>query len=185
MIVSVATITLLTGCSLLPDSDAQARPVPTPLSLDELPTDAMDFDVTTPMSPPYDEWVNWTSGRDPQYAAKDRPYLKELSMLTGIDGLESPSEQYLSEGYAGVARFQRYCVITVAPSPVDEDKAALTIVPRINFAAQVIMPEVNHHESYEQFTEFYRNWCDGGEWPGIFPGETIVVIGTVQTTNEA
>lgn len=145
----------------------------------------MDYDVTTPMSPPYDEWVNWTEGRDAQYVAKARPYVEELSTLTGIEGLESPSEQYLGDGYAGVARFEQYCIVTVAPSPVDTEKAALTIVPRINFAAQVIMPEVNQRESYTQFTDFYRDWCGGGEWPGIFPNETVVVIGTILSTNEA
>jgi hypothetical protein len=166
-IVCVAAITMLSGCIALP-SPLQATPDKNALIPQEPPNvDITDTDITRPMDPPLDEWVNWTQGRDEQKAVAMQAAMNELSAITGIDKLERPNQRYVDQGYAAVAKFGDYCIAAITFSDTD-DQLGIALLSRINFDAEVILMPTENFDKMKAFVSYYRGWCQGGEWPGAF-----------------
>lgn len=176
LIVCVATIPLLSGCFAQSNPEPETTPVPAiTLYPEGEPPIVLNVDVTTPMSPPYDEWENWAADRDEQFEKERQSYLAQLETLTGIQGLKVPSEPYLRQGYSAVAKFGTYCIIVVFPTE-DESQVGLSILSRINTSAGVDLPPNHSPELYRQFTGHFSSWCEGRGWPGMFGDQVEIVI---------
>jgi hypothetical protein len=173
LIVCVAAITALSGCSMLSDL-VEAKPQVTVLPSEEAPLldEALDVDITRPMPTPTDEWDNWRAGRDEQFAVEMSGYLQDVGAAIGVDGLESPSDTYLEDGYVGVAPFGDYCIAAISFGNT-EAELSLSILSRINFDVSILALPTSDYESLHRFADYYRDWCAiGGDWPGTPPGET-------------
>lgn len=184
LVACVAAIPLLSGCFAQSDPQPETTPVPAiTLYPEGEPPIVVDVDVTAPMSPPYDEWENWTADRDLQFEKERQPYLRQLEALTGIQGLEVPKDAYLRQGYSAVAQFGAYCIVVVFPTQ-DESQVGLSILSRINTSAAVDLPPNHSPELYRQFTDHFRSWCEGEGWPGMF-GDQVDIVIDQPPTNEA
>lgn len=188
LVVCVAAAAVLSGCFPAPTVGQPASPdwsVPSPATPESPSSDDnetfVDIDITRPMhdNPHYDEWVNWTSGRDEVYADEVAGLLSELGTSIGVSGLESPSDHFLDGGWIGVAPFGDYCIVAVnaiGPEAYDQGIIAVSILSRINLEAEVLTPATNDYAALTAFTAHYESWCDqGGPFPGPPPGTDLDV----------
>jgi len=133
LIACVAAIAVLSGCTSGAQKHSSTSAVQThtpdfpaaPTTKQPVaPTPGSKHDIAEHDPAVGDEWANWSTGTT-------IPEMRQLAKLWHLDEIDIPRDSYTKDGFIGVAKLGRYCIVAFVAAG-SNTQVGLTVLSRFN-----------------------------------------------------